>query len=124
VWNRPLSFTEIQQVRTNGIPPLVATIPPAITQQPVGQSVLTRANVTFAFTATGTGPLAAQWRKNSTNLVAETNTTLVLTNVTLGQAGGYDVVVTNSAGRATSQVATLTVTLRPPPPTELLVDFN
>jgi hypothetical protein len=86
--------------------------------------VLTRSRVTFSFLATGTGPLLAQWRKDGADLENETNATLRLTNVTLGDAGNYDVVVTNAVGRATSQVAVLTVTLRPPSPDGLKIDFN
>ena len=47
----------------------------------------------------------------------------MLTNVTLADAGNYDVVVTNAVGSVTSQVATLTVTLRPVT-TDLKIDFN
>jgi hypothetical protein len=85
--------------------------------------VFTRANVTLDFTASGASPLFAQWRKNGTNLPGETNFTLRLNSVTLADAGNFDVLVTNSLGRATSQVATLSVTLRPVTP-ELKVDFN
>jgi hypothetical protein len=124
VWNRVLSHTEIQEIRTTGIPAPIMAIPPAITQQPSGQSVLTGVRVSFSFVATGTSPLFAQWRKGGTDLLDETNTTLVLDDVALTDAGDYDVVVSNSAGSVTSLVATLTVTLRPPPPASLQVDFN
>jgi hypothetical protein len=124
LWNRVLTFTEIQEIRTSGVPPPIAPTPPEITQHPVSQSVLTRSRVTFSFLATGTGPLLAQWRKDGADLENETNATLRLTNVTLGDAGNYDVVVTNAVGRATSQVAVLTVTLRPPSPDGLKIDFN
>jgi hypothetical protein len=86
--------------------------------------LFTGSKARFAFLATGTGPLAQQWRKDGADLVDETNQTLMLNSVMLSDAGGYDVVVTNIAGSATSQVATLTVTLRPPPPTQLKVDLN
>jgi hypothetical protein len=82
------------------------------------------AYVTLSFLATGTSPLAAQWRKNGQPISTETNATLVFSSITLADAGNYDVVVTNSAGSVTSQVATVTVTLRPDPPTQLSVDFN
>jgi hypothetical protein len=124
VWNRALTLTEIQDIRVNGIPPPIGVIPPEITQQPVGQSVLTRSRVNFTFTAIGTGPLAIQWRKGGQDLQDQTNAALAFASVALTDAGDYDVVVANSAGRATSQVATLTVTLRPPAPTSLQVDIN
>jgi hypothetical protein len=124
VWTRVLSFSEIQQIRTNGIPSPVRDIPPALTQQPVSQSVLTRDDVTFSLAATGTSPLQPQWRKNGSALSGETNFSLVLSNVTLADAGDFDVIITNSAGSVTSLVATLTVTLRPAPPAQLKIDFN
>jgi len=124
VWNRQLTHTEIQEIRTIGIPAPVMAIPPEITQQPVGRSVFTRSRVTFSFIATGTSPLSAQWRKDGEDLDNETNITFVIQSVALSDEGEYDVVIANSAGSVTSQVATLTVTLRPPSPTELRIDFN
>jgi len=124
VWNRPLTWTEIQLIRTNGVPPPVAAIPPQIVQHPVSQSVLTGGQATFSFLATGTAPLFAQWRKDGVPLPDQTNDVLRLTGVTFADAGDYDVVVTNVAGSVTSQVARLTVTLRPPPPERLQIDFN
>ena len=124
VWNRPLTFTEIQEIRTTGVPPPTMAIPPAITQDPQSQSVLTRAKVTLSFTATGTSPLLTQWRKNGSPLTGQTNATLFFGSITLGDAGNYDVIVSNSAGSVTSQVAVVTVTLRPDPPSELAIDIN
>jgi hypothetical protein len=124
LWNRMLTFTEIQELHTAGVPPPIMPNPPEITLQPVSQSLLTGSKVTFSSLATGASPLDAQWRKDGTPLPGETNFTLMFTNIALGHAGNYDVIVTNPFGQATSQVATLTVTLRPPPPTVLKIDFN
>jgi hypothetical protein len=124
VWSRPLTSTEVNEIRRNGVPPPIGLIPPAITQSPASQSVLTRSTATFSFAASGSSPLTVRWRKDNTVLPNETNTTLVLRNVTLGDAGGYDVIVSNPLGSATSLVATLTVTIRPPAPEELKIDFN
>ena len=51
------------------------------------------------------GANTAQWRKDGTNLPGETNSTLMLNSVMLSDAGEYTVLVTNIAGRATSEVA-------------------
>jgi hypothetical protein len=91
---------------------LVAT-PPAITAQPTNQTVVAGSNATFTVTAAGTTPLRYQWRKNGTNITAETNATLTLTSVTTNSAADYTVVVTNVAGSVTSAVATLTVLVPP-----------
>ena len=50
--------------------------------------------------------------RTAPGLPGETNGTLARSNIVLSDAGDYDVVVANAIGSATSQVATLTVTLR------------
>ncbi len=91
-----------------------AMLPAGIGSSPASQTVVVGTNVTFNVTATGTTPLAYQWRYNGTNLSGATTNPLVLLNVQTNQAGGYSVIVTNAAGGATSQVATLTVLFLPP----------
>ncbi len=90
------------------------TVPPTITAQPENQTVLEGSNVTFSVTATGSVPLMYQWRSDGSAIPNATNSTLLLTNVQLGQSGNYSVVVSNAFGVATSQTATLTVTGAPP----------
>src|SRR5690349_21196961 len=88
---------------------LAQTPPPAITAQPRSQSVSPGANVTFRVTAAGTPPLSFQWFWNEAPVDAATNSTLVLTNVNLTQAGSYSVVVSNDGGPITSGGAVLSV---------------
>ena len=61
----------------------------------------------------GTVPLKYQWEFNGAKLKGASGDALILTDVQPAQAGSYRVVVTNSAGAATSAVAVLTVA-RPP----------
>jgi hypothetical protein len=61
-------------------------------------------------TASGSQPLSYQWRKNTINISGATNSTYTIPAVTPGDAGNYSVIVTNSAGSATSNDAVLTVT--------------
>ncbi len=84
-------------------------LPPAITTQPLGQTVSVGGSVTFSVVATGTAPLGYQWQKDGTNLPGATAASLVLSSVTTADAGVYTVVVTNSAGSVTSTNATLVV---------------
>jgi hypothetical protein len=63
--------------------------------------------------ATGTGPLSYQWKRNGANIAGATNSTLTVSNVQSGSAGNYTVVVSNSAGSATSTAATLTLDTTP-----------
>lgn len=85
-------------------------VAPAITADPVAQAVLTGTNVSFTVTASGTGPLTYQWKRGAAH-VGTNSATLTLNNVTAADAGSYTVAVTNSAGSATSQAATLTVSM-------------
>jgi len=94
---------------------LAIVLPPVITKQPQSQSVLSYNSASFTVAATGTGPLSYQWRKNGTNLVDGGNvsgsatTNLVLTSVSLSDAGNYDVIVSNPYATTNSTVAVLTV---------------
>ena len=90
--------------------PGVTAIAPAITTQPVSQTVPAGANVTFTVGATGTAPLSYQWRLNGANISGATTSRLVLSGVTSASAGGYDARVSNSAGFVISAAAALTVT--------------
>lgn len=120
------SFTNYQVIITNsgGVPafsafaPLLVVAPPVITAQPASRSVVSGTNVTFS---AGVGGSAAihQWHfaaGSSTQyspLPNATNSSLILTNVQFANEGSYYLVSSNFAGTATSESATLTVTVRP-----------
>ncbi len=93
--------------------------PPQITTQPTNQTVTVGQTATFSVSASGTAPLYYQWSVNNSNILNATNATLTLTNVQLGQAGSYSVLITNAVGSINSTNATLTVnsllTCDPPP---------
>ena len=90
--------------------------PPTIATQPVSRSITAGQNTTFTVVAGGSTPLRYHWRWGGNTLAGATNSTLALTNVNPGQAGGYDVVINNLYGSITSAVATLTVNLAVLPP--------
>src|SRR5262249_41096119 len=87
--------------------------PPSITTQPASQNAQAGSNVTFSVVAGGTAPLGYQWKKDGADIPGATGATLTLTNVQLSDAGSYGVEVSNNAGVATSDPATLTVTVAP-----------
>jgi glucose/arabinose dehydrogenase len=98
-----------------------ATSAPVITTQPINQSVTAGQNASFTVAATGTPTPTWQWQISTggafTNLTntapygGVTTTTLNITAATTGLTGAqYRAVATNSAGTATSNPATLTVT--------------
>jgi hypothetical protein len=88
---------------------LVAAAPPVVTAQPQSQTVAVGDDVSFSVTAAGSLPLTYQWLFNGAPLADANNRMLTLTRVATNDAGGYQVVVANAAGRVTSAVAVLTV---------------
>ena len=93
---------------------LSVNVAPSVATQPASQTVTEGQTATFQVTASGTAPLAYQWKKNGSDIsgaTASTYTTPVTTGADSGTA--YSVAVSNSAGTVTSSNATLTVNVRP-----------
>ena len=87
---------------------------PAITTQPASQSVVTNSSATFMVTATGGASLAYQWKKNGADISGANASTYTTPATSMGDnAAVFAVVVSNGAGTATSNNATLTVTAAP-----------
>jgi hypothetical protein len=78
--------------------------------QPQGQTVSAGGDASFVVGATGTDPLAFQWRLNGADLTGATSTNLTLTNIQSADAGDYAVVAANACGSVTGTVAYLLVT--------------
>ena len=98
-------------VLTNATPFPPATLP-VITAQPISSTNVVGGTASFRVSVTVTsGPalFSYQWQLAGTNLPAATNNPLVLPNLTLSQAGSYDVVVADAAGSVTSSPAFLNV---------------
>jgi hypothetical protein len=100
------------QIRLRSV--MVSPVEPLITLQPAGQTKTVSDTVTFSVAATGAAPLSYQWRFNEDPILGETNSTLLLVNVQLEQAGDYSVVVANAFGTSTSSNAVLSVLGLPP----------
>ncbi len=99
-----------QDCNDNDIPDECETgLAPEITQQPTNQGTCNGGAATFFVVATGPGQLTFQWRKDGEDLSDETNADYAIDPVTSGDAGTYDVIVTNDCGSTTSDAATLTV---------------
>lgn len=91
-------------------PPPAAPTAPAITTQPQAVAVTEGQAASFAVTASGTAPLAYQWRRNGATIAGATTASYTLAAATLGDSGAqFSVVVSNSAGNVTSGNAALTV---------------
>ena len=86
-------------------------VPPTITTQPQNLSVLPGASASFWVSATGTSPLTYQWKKNGSDIPGATTSSYSTPPTSNADSGAlYSVVVTNSAGSATSNPASPTVT--------------
>ena len=91
---------------------LTVVAAPQIVQAPQSRTVVAGSDTTFIVTASG-GSLRYQWRFGGANIPGATGSALTLPNVQPADAGGYDVIVSNTLGSVTSAVATLTVIVAP-----------
>lgn len=89
-----------------------AVAQPRITSPPRNVAVMLGQDAQFRVSASGSAPLSYQWRFNGTPLGVLITNTLTLTNIGLAQLGGYDVVVSNSAGTVLSTPAWLLLMTR------------
>ncbi|MDM0110720.1 SBBP repeat-containing protein [Variovorax sp. J22R133] len=93
-------------------------VAPVITTQPAAISVVAGQSAAFSVVASGTAPLAYQWRKNGAAIAGATSVSYSIPATAIADSGGlYSVVVTNTAGSATSGDALLSVTSTPVAPT-------
>ena len=98
---------------------LVSAPPPVIVRQPLAQTTLPGADVTLSVTATGTGTLRYQWRRDGERLPDATAATLTMNSVLPAQSGEYQVVVWNEQAaidsvRARVLIATPPSIVQPP----------
>jgi len=90
---------------------LPVVVPPMITMDPQSQTVNEGASVTFSLSATGTPPLSYFWRRNGSAIPGANGSSYTLGNVQLSDnSSEFSCLVSNAAGTANSQTATLTVT--------------
>ena len=83
---------------------------PSITSQPISKTIIAGQTATFAVTAKGAAPLSYQWRKNGTAISGATSASYTTPAETTADNGAqFTVVVSNTAGSATSSAAILTV---------------
>jgi uncharacterized protein (TIGR03382 family) len=84
------------------------TLPPTITQQPAGQTLFAGQPLSLSVGATGAS-LSYQWRMNGASIARATGTTYQKQHTVPSDQGTYDVLVTNSTGKAQSAPALVTV---------------
>jgi hypothetical protein len=90
---------------------------PTITSQPASQTITAGGTATFSVTATGTAPLNYQWQKNGATISGASSSSYTTPTETTSDNGArFTVLISNSVGSATSNVATLTVNPAPVAP--------
>jgi hypothetical protein len=82
---------------------------PQILSQPASQVGFWGLNVSLQANVQGTAPFSYQWYFNGSVITDGTNATLALSDLALGAAGQYWVVISNAYGTVTSDAATLIV---------------
>ncbi len=95
-------------VRPYSMAPLAPTAPPSSTVYAGGRA-------RFTISVAGAAPFTYQWRKDGVNISDGANisgsatNTLSLANVSAGDAGAYDVIISNAVGVVTSATGGLTI---------------
>ena len=109
IYRRALTQTELSTIYAAGSAgKCKGALEPSITAHPVHQTALQGGTASFNVTASGFQPLSYQWYGNGT-AVGGNSATLNLTSVQPGMADSYYARVSNSAGSANSNPASLTV---------------
>ncbi|MEI8045524.1 MAG: LamG-like jellyroll fold domain-containing protein, partial [Verrucomicrobiota bacterium] len=104
VWERPLNQLEVQEVMSSGLATPIPASLPTIVQPPVEAVRYVGDRATFSVAAFGRHPLAYQWYENGIALTGQTNTTLILTNLTAVGTNAVSITVSNFLGCVTNTV--------------------
>jgi hypothetical protein len=83
-----------------------------ISTQPAAAAACLGGSTSFTASATGTGTLTYQWKKNGSNVTGNasaTTSTLTLSGIAAGDAANYTVDVTGTCGTVSSTAAALTI---------------
>jgi hypothetical protein len=105
IYSRALTSADIQALYATG-----GLYPPSFASQPQDGSVYVGEDFRLTAAVGGTFPISFQWKTNGVNLPGATNSTLLLTNVQLANAGTYTLFASNAYGTALSSNAVLQVT--------------
>jgi len=93
---------------------LTVNVLPVISAQPANQTVAVGQTATFGVTATGSGTLSYQWKKNGVTVAGGTSAAYTTPAASVSDNGStFTVTITGGAGSVTSNPATLTVNAPP-----------
>jgi hypothetical protein len=92
-----------------GWSPALASSWIVITEHPASQTVAPGSSIVLRISASGSGTVHYQWRRNGLAIAGATDTRLAITATTATDDGDYDVVVTNAGGSVSSRIARVLV---------------
>jgi len=98
---------------TSAVATLTVGVTPGISQEPANLVLTQGQSGMFSVVASGTGPVAYQWRFGGTPLNGAGASSYAVSAAISADAGPYDVIVSNPYGSITSTVAQLTVLVPP-----------
>ncbi len=107
------AYGSIGAYTLTGTYPAIPVTAPVITTHPLSTGKVAGSTVTFSVAATSAVPPSYQWQKNGADIVGQTASTLVLTNIQTANQGDYRCIVSNISGSAPSNPATLTIFVKP-----------
>jgi hypothetical protein len=97
--------TALSGLGTNG-----QVIAPSVTVQPQSQTIIAGQTATFSVGASGTAPLTYQWKVNGSSITGATSANYTTSAEAASNSGAqFSVMVSNSAGSASSNAAMLSV---------------
>jgi hypothetical protein len=83
--------------------------PVTIVSPPVAATLNPGAVLSLSVTASGTAPMTYQWRRNGVAIAGATTASYTVASVAAGNAGNYDVVVSNVVGSVTTPAIPVSV---------------
>ena len=108
-------YSGYAEIVVGGVAPPRAALPAASPST----NLFAGGSVVLSESALGLTPFYYQWETNGSVLPGATNSSLILTNLTLAASGHYSVIVSNPYGAVTSAPVVLSVTLDTNPPVVL-----
>jgi glucose/arabinose dehydrogenase len=101
-----------------------ASTAPSISTHPSSVTVAAGQAASFTVSASGTAPLQYQWQRNGVNIAGANSPNYTLNTTAADNGAMFRAVVSNSAGSATSNSATLTVLTNNPPMGQITAPAN
>jgi hypothetical protein len=106
----PISIALSGTGRATTSPTPAPAVAPTISSQPANSKIMAGQTAAFQVAASGTAPIAYQWMQNGAAIAGATSSTYTIPGATAAETGAsFTVAVSNSAGKVTSNPATLTV---------------